>query len=150
MGEWRSMSNTRGPLVWVQQIWSQGGRFRRNVPLGLVIRRKGLRKRGKCDARALPCSPPDKAQGRGKDPKWASNMGDRGQHKRSHRVIPILARISRATGTDWWHFRTEYCHLINKWNAQNSKVKSEFTKAQCDNMAWRGKSFCQMFMQHQI
>lgn len=109
--------------------------------MAFVVRRKGLRKEGKYEAQALSCSPPDKAQGAGRDPRGAFKGAHCGE-RRSTQTQPQGDSICGSNimdRRDWRPHRTECGHLVNKHNAQNSEVKFKFSKAHCENTAWRGK-----------
>ena len=102
-----------------------------------MVRREG----GRYEAQALSCSPPDRSHGAGEDPKGAFKGAHYGE-QRSTQTQPQDVSNSGSNIMDrreWPPCRTECGHLVNKHNAQNSKVKFKFSKAHCDNTAWRGK-----------
>ena len=117
-------------------------------PWGFLSGGKGEGKGGKYEAQALSCSPPDKAQGVGKDPRGAF----KGAHYGEGRSTQMQPPGDSSSGSnimdrrDWRPYRTECGHLVNKHNAQNSKVKFKLAKLTVKTQHGGEKSFCQMFM----
>ena len=136
--------------TWCERDNLESGRkAQEECTLGVCCQEERVKERGE-SMRHKPFPAPllTKPRGVGKDPRGAFKGAHYGEGRSTQTQPPgdSSSGSNIKDRRDWRPYRTECGHLVNKHNAQNSKVKFKLAKLTVKTQHGGEKSFCQMFM----